>query len=342
MRIDESRQVFDVLIVGAGWAGLSAAVALQEAGFNVCVLEKGRGPGGRCATRRHEGWVFDHGAQYFTARSQAFAEAVRHWERMGWVIRWDAPIAVIGKRPVHLEERDSAQSMPRWVGIEGNNSVLRQLSERVPVRFSEYVQSCQRIQDTWHLQVNVNDQVGHYRSRQLVVTAPPNQAAELIGADSKIYPLLKAHVMMPTWALLIGFDSPIPVDPRVAFVNTGPIAWFCAQATKPNRGREAWVVHATPHWSREHLEQEPEDVAAQLFEAWCALVGDVGLMPSYLSAHRWRYALSDSPNDHGVLHDETQAVWVAGDWCCGDRVEGAWLSGQAVAASLTSECASAR
>ncbi|MEM1053678.1 MAG: FAD-dependent oxidoreductase, partial [Pseudomonadota bacterium] len=60
----------DTLIIGAGMAGLSCGTALAAGGIDVCLLDKGRGPGGRMATRRAEiggqAVSFDHGAQYFT------------------------------------------------------------------------------------------------------------------------------------------------------------------------------------------------------------------------------------------------------------------------------------
>ena len=51
----------DVLIIGAGLAGLSAANELQLAGYRVLVVDKGRGLGGRLAGRRIGGATFiDH------------------------------------------------------------------------------------------------------------------------------------------------------------------------------------------------------------------------------------------------------------------------------------------
>ena len=59
-------------IIGAGISGLSCADRLREAGFDLVVFDKARGPGGRMATRRVETAQgiahLDHGAQYFTVR----------------------------------------------------------------------------------------------------------------------------------------------------------------------------------------------------------------------------------------------------------------------------------
>ena len=58
-----------VLVIGAGIAGLVAAAEIQRAGWRVLVIDKGRGVGGRVASRRIGGATFDHGAQFITTRS---------------------------------------------------------------------------------------------------------------------------------------------------------------------------------------------------------------------------------------------------------------------------------
>ena len=69
----------DVVIVGAGLAGLLLARELQTRGRRPVLLEKSRGPGGRLATKRVEGVVFDQGAQFFTARTPRFAAEIEAW-----------------------------------------------------------------------------------------------------------------------------------------------------------------------------------------------------------------------------------------------------------------------
>lgn len=79
-------------VIGAGMAGLACAQALTGAGFGVVVIDKGRGAGGRMSSRRLAtslGEVsFDHGAQYFTARTPEFVAQVRRWASDGTVAVW--------------------------------------------------------------------------------------------------------------------------------------------------------------------------------------------------------------------------------------------------------------
>ena len=48
-KIDQSSGEYDIVVVGAGIAGLMASRCLTEAGYRVIVLEKARGVGGRMA-----------------------------------------------------------------------------------------------------------------------------------------------------------------------------------------------------------------------------------------------------------------------------------------------------
>ena len=53
----------DVLIVGAGIAGLCCARHLQERGFECVVLEASDAPGGRVRTDIIDGFLLDRGFQ---------------------------------------------------------------------------------------------------------------------------------------------------------------------------------------------------------------------------------------------------------------------------------------
>ena len=64
----------DVLIVGAGLAGLSAAIHLEAAGIDVTVIESSDRAGGRVASDVIDGFICDRGFQLINARYPALQE----------------------------------------------------------------------------------------------------------------------------------------------------------------------------------------------------------------------------------------------------------------------------
>jgi protoporphyrinogen oxidase len=64
----------DVLIIGAGLAGLSAAITLQEAGRDVRVIESSDRPGGRVTSDLIDGFICDRGFQLINSKYPSLVE----------------------------------------------------------------------------------------------------------------------------------------------------------------------------------------------------------------------------------------------------------------------------
>jgi oxygen-dependent protoporphyrinogen oxidase len=68
----------DVVVLGAGIAGLAAALALQAAGRDVAVLEAGDAPGGVMRTDRIRGYTVERGPSLFRVSAEAGAFLASH------------------------------------------------------------------------------------------------------------------------------------------------------------------------------------------------------------------------------------------------------------------------
>ncbi|MDD1775277.1 MAG: phytoene desaturase family protein, partial [Methanobacterium sp.] len=55
----------DIIVVGSGFGGLSAASLLAKDGFNVTVIEKNEQPGGRASVYSEDGFYFDMGPSWY-------------------------------------------------------------------------------------------------------------------------------------------------------------------------------------------------------------------------------------------------------------------------------------
>ena len=305
----------DFLVIGAGMAGLACAAQLARHGARVTVLDKGRGPGGRMAARRveigGEQVSFDHGARYFTARDAAFREAVAQWEAAGVAARWPAA------------------GFDAWVGTPGMNAPIRAMADALDVRWNTRAERITRADTCW--QIAAGEEV--FTAARVLVAVPAEQAAVLLaGVAPALAQLAGAVVSAPCWAVMAGFAQALPIAGDCYRSETGPVSWAARNSAKPGRsGGEAWVIHASPARSRALVDRPKEEVAAILLADFLSATGCAPVTPLHCDAHRWLYALPQALSGEGARFDAALGLGIAGDWLHSPRVEGAWLSGKALA-----------
>ena len=139
----------------------------------------------------------------------------------------------------------------------------------------------------------------------------------------------------PQWVAVLALHEGLDVA-NVTEVGVGPLQRILRDSHKPGRapGAERWVLHATPEWSRHHLEAFPESAAAALLDAFWATTGEEPQEPLVLKAHRWRHARVSKALGVPCLFDPRARIAAAGDWCLGTGVEAAFLSGAAAAGRI--------
>lgn len=310
-----------IAIIGAGLAGLACARHLDGAGRAVTLFDKGRVPGGRVATRRLEAGGrtlrLDHGAQYFSARDPGFAA---------------------------LLDQQGAQPWPeegRFVPVPGMSALPRAMAEGLDIRLERHVTRLEATNGGWllhHLPAGLvrpgrplpamePDVAGPFAA--VALTPPAPQSAELLAPHAPDMAAALAPVIYaPCWTWLAAFDAPLPL-PDTLRPTEGPIGWAARDSSKPGREHaETWVVQASPAWSRAHLEDPAETVAAALRAA-------LGAPPALAEAtHRWRYSLVEQALGQPCLWDGVLGLGLAGDFCLAGRGESAFLSGQALAQAM--------
>jgi photolyase PhrII len=328
-----------VAVIGAGLSGLMCARSLLDHGVAVSVFEKSRGVGGRMATRRTpEGLSFDHGAQYFTVRDDRFARYVKSWVTDGIVAPWEARIVTLTNGQMEPKQRTT----PRFVPTPGMNSICKHLATDLDIRFQTQVSPPIIEQAGWQL----NDQRGLPLGEfdYVVTTAPSAQSACLLECAPALKAEAQSLQMNGCWAGMLAFNSPLGVSFDGAFVHSSPLSWIARNDSKPNRGdaAECWVLHASAEWTAENLEAEVDEVLPKLIDAFGEATGIDPILPDYATGHRWRFSIPADPLDRRCLFDHELQIGACGDWCGGPRVEGAFLSGMAMAGRLLAHAAESR
>jgi hypothetical protein len=306
-------------------AGLACAARLKSAGRAVRIFEKGRGPGGRMSTRRMalpEGGEarLDHGAQFFTGRGAGFRALCESWRADGVAAPWASPVTRVGGAP------DSASGEPRYAGAPGMNAVPKAMARGHDLALGARVVALGRQADGWRLDFEDGSSQGGFGA--VVCATPAEQAVDLLKtAAPDMAQAAAAARTAPCWAGLFAFEAPHP-PASFQFSDGGALGWL-------SRSRDGlgWTAHATPAWTRDHLEAEPQTVALALEAEVRRLVPDLGDL-RIAQAHRWRYALVEVAAGDAFAWDAEAGIGACGDWRLGPRVELAWTSGDALAAAI--------
>ncbi|MBW8463390.1 NAD(P)-binding protein [Acidovorax sp.] len=326
-----------IAIVGAGLAGLSCAQALLQAGHTVHVFDKARGPSGRMSTRRAEDdngpWQCDHGAQYFTARDSVFRAEVARWQQAGVAALWNARLASFDGNAWTTP----ATPLERFVGTPRMTSpaawLVQHLGAPALAQWQTTVQRLDHTEGGWAI-TSAEHGLHSPRYSAVLLAVPAPQAVPLLAPLAPACAALAASARMRgSWAVMLRYASPVALPWEGAFINTGPLRWVARDSSKPGRtGQETWLLHASAEWSEAHIEDSADAVTAELLAAFAALGGPA---PVAATAHRWRYADTEPALTRGSWWDAQMRLGLCGDWLHGGKVEGAWLSGRALAQQVS-------
>ncbi|MFN0068074.1 MAG: NAD(P)/FAD-dependent oxidoreductase [Limisphaerales bacterium] len=318
----------DILIIGAGLAGLTAARTLSARGYRPVILDKGRGVGGRLATRRVGDAALDHGAQFFTVRDPAFRALNEAWLAAGVTTEW-------AENFPSADGADDGHREPRYRGVPGMTAPAKALAAGLDVRTLAKVTALRWRDAGWSVEIEEQPPL---TAAALVLTAPAPQSLALLDAGGVALPgevrtAITRIRYAPCLAALAVLDGPGRVPPPGGLRLSGePLAWLADNRQKGVSGVSAVTLHAGPEFSRAHFDGDLAAAGRLMIKAaqpW------LGAAVKELHVHRWRYALPEVIHPERCLAVKAPGPLVfAGDAFGGPRIEGAVLSGLAAAAPL--------
>jgi renalase len=308
------------VVVGAGLAGLLCAATLSSAGREVIVLDKGRSPGGRLATRRIEGATLDHGAQFFTVRTTIFQGLVDRWLAQGLVHEW---CRGFGGQP---------DGHPRYRVARGMNALAKHLAAPLDVRCNTLAFAVRPHGSRWDVVVDDGTVVP---AAAVVVTTPVPQALSLLIDATELPAELRGLEYDRTLTLLAVLDRPPDVpSPGGVQEPDGTFAFVADNQAKGLSARPALTLHVRPELSDAWWDADRDEMHERVLAAARPWFGDAQVVTSQVK--RWRFATPRTtwPEPCWRAGGGAAPLVLAGDAYGGPRVEGAALSGIHAAAGL--------
>ena len=317
----------DILIIGSGLAGLSAASKLSSKGLNVVVIDKGRGVGGRLAARRIGDAVFDNGAQFFTARSKEFQACVNQWIKAGVAEQW------------YKSYPGQDNGHPRYRGVPTMVSIAKHLAKEQTLRQSTRADSLRHDGHYWTIELESRQTIV---ARSVVVTSPVPQTVELLKKGktqlpSPINERLQKNKYESCIAVMAVLDGPSNLlDPGALALEQGTIAWISDNHKKGASPLPALTIHASGEFSQVNFNRDRTEVGKELIELARPLFGNATV--SDFQVHGWLYSKPTTTDDEAsfLLSEDLEMppLVLAGDAFAGPRFEGAVLSGWSAAEQI--------
>ena len=312
-----------IAIIGAGLSGLTAAINLDRTA-DITLFEKSRRPGGRICTRYVESYNFDHGAQFFTARSAEFKEFLKPLIKSGVVDNWKARWIEVKDNRI-ISRQQWSDDLPRYVGVPSMSAIGKYLSKNLNIKLNTEV-SIQKSPKGWNV-INCDGEVfDHYD--WVISSIPAKQSLKLLPDYFSFHDALKQKKMLGCYSLMLGFDEALDLDWDAAQLTGTDISWIAVNSSKPGRsGDYSLLVHSTNNWAEEHLDDDVDTVKEYLCSQVAEIIGQNVYSAQHIDLHRWRYANIPRQDQNTLYIDSESKLAACGDWCKKGRIEEAFRSG---------------
>ena len=314
-----------IAIIGAGISAITIAKNLKGIA-SVSLFEKSRGVGGRMALRRSGPYEFDHGAQFFTAKSENFKNFLAPLIKKNVIQQWDARFAEFKNNKI-LRRVTWDSEYPHYVGVPGMNAIPMYLSKELNIKLNVKVNKIIRnTANGWELFDDGLNNLGQYD--WVISTAPAIQSADILPECFKYRNNLLDKKMVGCFSLMLGFTKALPLLWDAALISDADISWVSINSSKPGRAKSfSMLVHSTNAWAEKHLADDYQNVISYLTKETSEIIGHDASQADHIDLHAWRYANIGKQTKSDLLIDYDNRLGACGDWLSHGRIESAFEAG---------------
>jgi predicted NAD/FAD-dependent oxidoreductase len=338
---------FDVAVIGAGLAGLVCAQQLKQSGYQVAVVEKSRGVGGRLATRRLQNTFANHGVRYLSNQGALSEQLIQTLLHQDILQPWDAQICKFESgelQPLHSTY---------YTVATGLTAVAKFLATGLEIYHSQRLESLTKADDQhWQLGFESSNQpVPPLIARSVVLAIPAPQALPLlkpllsVGLPVELVRFVESVEFDPCLSVIATYTAPLtePLQQAIHCSNPPELAWISCKRSQSPQTPSVAVIQSTAAFAQQHLDApDLKPAGQQLLQLASSIPGLAELEQAEFQVHRWRYAFVRASLDQegitpnaGLKTTLPLPLVCSGDWCSGKQIENALESGLAAACQIS-------
>jgi len=329
----------DVIVIGAGMAGLICAQKLKQSGLDVTIVEKSAGVGGRMATRRLQGTWVDHGAQLISVKSDSFGRFIRKLTEKHIVQEWTRDVYQLSASGLFPPDADNRHT--RYCCPMGMTAIAKYLGSELAIINNTRIIGVNHKEAQWQL---VTDRQDILETKAIVSTIPAPQFLplfeEVLAAAPSFLQALQSVKFAPSVTIMAGYNASnsVPMEwQAIRCVNDPILDWISYDSSKhaEKAVQPVFVLQSTAEFAKQSMEEPDLEIAGKpLLNQAGKLLAKWLASPEWWQVHRWRYAIAEESLGVSCLSTSIPLSLVcAGDWCAGKNIEAAYHSGLAAAES---------
>ena len=312
------------------------------------MFERSSGVGGRAATRRRQGFTYEHGAQYIKGGDAVSSALITGRFRAADLVEIAKPVWIFDQQG-HIQEGDPLPE--QWAQVDlshGLNTLAREMALGLDILRRTRIGHLRRTSAGWSLFDSLGHPVGEFE--RVLIAVPAGHALELIEASllpeaegEYICGQLRKASYRPLISVMLGYQPAPRVRPYYALVNTDKahaLSWLAWEHEKsPERVPEQaglLVAQMAPHYSREWWQAPSDEVISDVAKRVATLLDEPLSSPCFTDLCHWRDALPAETADAEQLNAIALPLGLAfcGDAYVGGRVHLALEHGVAVARQI--------